>query len=121
MIELLNIHHSRHRTRWPLDHQPVASPSATLVHASSNAKNHKVQASGERRIYAVAIHVRVRPCDSRIGDPNVAALRQHRRTVLMDRVWGYGVAFGAMSRHTRLVARQKHCTEVPDQPPSLPD
>ena len=39
------------------------------------------------RIYAVATHVRVWLCESRIDDPQVTTLSQNKRTVLMGRVW----------------------------------
>jgi len=83
-----------------------------LVYTSSDAKNDKVQASGERRICAVATHVRVRLCESRIDDSQVATLIQHKPTVLMGRVWGSAVAFAARSQGNRRAERHKHCNEV---------
>jgi hypothetical protein len=95
-------------------------PSATLLYTSSDAKNHKVQASGERRIYAVATHVRVWLCESRIDDQRVTGLIQHKRTVLTGYGWDSAVAFAATYRHSRRAERHKCYNELPAQSPCSP-
>ena len=84
-----------------------------LVYTASDGKNHKVQASGERRIYAVATQFWVWLCESRIDDPHLTELVQYKRTVLMDRAWDSAVAFAVKSQRIRRAKRHKCCNEVP--------
>jgi hypothetical protein len=94
MIELPYIHHSRRRILWLSNRQPVFSPSATLFHPSLGSNFHKAQALSERHIDALATQFWVWLRESRIDDPHVTALVQHKRTVLM-------VAFGVPPSHLR--------------------
>jgi hypothetical protein len=113
---LESIHPDRERLGrqilWLSNRQPVFSPSATLFHPSLGSNFHKAQALSERHIDALATQFWVWLRESRIDDPHVTALVQHKRTVLMGRVWGSAVAFAARSQRNRRAERHKRCNEV---------